>query len=66
MIEYLGHNFIPINYPRHSADNEMFKCTGCMLKVFEETCDKYYYYFNKQWHELKLTCNECIIKNIIE
>lgn len=67
-INYLGHTFI---FNRDCAEEE-YLCTVCNIFVFKDTVrpieEKYYYWDENRgsYKILKFTCNELIIKNIIE
>ncbi len=68
-LSYLGHSFIldDFMYPL----NNVFDCNKCGIKIYYDHIDEFYihieinYYVNWQ-KQLLLTCNETIIKGIIE
>ncbi len=59
---YLGHNFIAI----HKEDICNYRCSICMISIiyFSEKAYKTFNYY--EFIHLNFTCNEYIIKNIIE
>jgi hypothetical protein len=77
--KYFGHNFTPIY--KSSVDNGWHECSNCSIKVYTDTCshfaDKLMYWAGNLFHygdvrkidgvvEFNITCNDVIIKKIIE
>jgi len=75
-IEYLDHIFISENYRSNYYKNYVsgvFICQNCNLRVcismydlYISSCSYLLDSFYHSWKELDLTCNEVVIKNIIE
>lgn len=69
MFKYLDHEFD--SYTLEVTVREYFQCILCNIVIFLNSNNIYYisvYYNNMKFStkELKITCNEVIIKNIIE
>ena len=71
MIEYLGHSFKEINEGVNALYH--YECTECFLQVNIDYNSKRIYVwsvlpsgFHSTKQSLKLTCNEVIIKNLLE
>lgn len=75
--KHMNHNFDSccelksFVYP-YEPQNNIFKCLKCNIKIyFSNNINGKYFTFTERiksriWSELKLTCEEEIIKNIIE
>ncbi len=75
MIEFLGHKFTKRNY--NALDNAVsgalyYECIICNIIIYKSN-PFHHYYISKLWSKstnknkmLDLTCNDVIIKNIIE
>lgn len=70
-INYLNHSFIRCESFSYYTVSPAFKCNICKCKVlyqkskvFLSLCDEPRH--SKNWCELIYTCNEMVIKNIIE
>ena len=70
----LGHNFIPLSrqdyielgFDKSKSYND-YKCTTCNLRGFEEKfISRIFYKINGETIPLLLSCDEIIIKNILE
>lgn len=62
IIEIFGHSFID------NGTEDIIICNRCNIKAFVEGYDEFYC-FNQamsKWFKLDITCDEYIIKNIIE
>ncbi len=67
MNNYLEHDFI---YQDIILDVKLYICKKCKLKTYAYTKDNYTqlwsYHETYEFEKIKYTCNEMIIKNIIE
>lgn len=64
-LNFLNHEFIK-NIEKNSSHFTCIKCR-CLLNYLRNSYIKYFLYFpNRIYMEKPLTCNEVIIKNIIE
>lgn len=69
-LNYLNHDFILLDNYSYSYSFKHFKCSNCKILIgyyFNGKFDNYYVVdnINGSYH-LKLTCNEQIIKNLLE
>lgn len=64
IIKYLNHEFITA----YALDSDILICFKCKVKVFWDYQNKFSTFnrHSRQWTSFKLTCEEQIIKNIIE
>jgi hypothetical protein len=60
-VDYCGHKLI---LRVHSIFERIYYCKECKIKVMEYTTQQGKYFYN--FEELNLTCEEIIIKSIIE
>jgi len=62
MIKWNGH---VLDYLR--VDSDIYFCENCKVRLFyDETEYSEFNYIDKQWSKYYLSCEEQIIKNIIE
>lgn len=70
MIEYLGHKLIPDNRIINSYNYfNYFMCSCCGCLTYRHGPyghSEYLYYYVKDWFDLNLTCDEYIIKKLLE
>jgi hypothetical protein len=69
MIEYLGHKLI--RQQKFKSDS-YFKCLCCDVLMYQykqagpDGPFEYLYFYAEQWLDLDLTCEEIIIKKLLE
>ena len=65
---YMGHEFTKDDLlPESLRRYNYFKCTKCnVIIAYDEGTKIYWIFISSRWVEFNLTCNEMIIKSIIE
>lgn len=65
-INTLGHTFINLITDNTAPTYSWQKCIICKIEVYRTTEVEGIFNDGTNWHKLTLTCNEVIIKDIIE